>query len=72
MSLSNQVYDGLKWAITVGAPSLAVFVQTLGLNFILWSTNGVDVNVVLLLNALGALGATWLGISAINYKKEQK
>lgn len=72
MSISNQTYDALKWAITVGSPSLAVFIQTLGLNFNLWVANGVEVNVVLLLNALGALGATWLGISAINYKKEQK
>lgn len=66
--MSNKIYDIIKWSVTVGLPATAVFVQTLGLNFVLWSTNGVDVNVVLLMTAVMALGATWLGISSIQYK----
>lgn len=69
--MKNNIYDGLKWSITLGLPALAVFVQTLGLNFVLWSANGVDANAVLILNALGALGAAWLGISSINYRKDK-
>lgn len=70
--MSNKIYDILKWAITVGIVGLAVFVQTLGLNFVLWNTNGVEVNVVLLLNSIAALGATYLGISSIQYKKSER
>lgn len=70
LKMKNQVYDGAKWAITLGLPTLAVFIQTIGLNFVLWNTNGVEVNVVLLLNSIGALGAAWLGISSINYRKQ--
>lgn len=69
--MKNSIYDGAKWAITLGLPTLAVFLQTIGLNFVLWDTNGVEVNVVLLLNSIGALGAAWLGISSINYRKEK-
>lgn len=68
--MTNKIYNAFKWGITVGLPSIAVFVQTLGLNFVLWTANGIEVNVVLLLTAIGALGAVWLGISSIKYHKE--
>lgn len=67
--MTNKLYDIAKWTITVGLVGLAVFVQTLGLNFVLWNANGVEVNVVLLLNSIAALGATYLGISSINYRR---
>jgi len=70
--MTNKLYDTAKWTITVGLVGLATFVQVLGLNFVLWVANGVEVNVVLLLNALAALGATYLGISAYQYKKSQQ
>lgn len=68
--MTNKIYDIAKWTITVGLPAVAVFVQTLGLNFVLWTANNVEVNVVLLLTAVMALGATWLGISSIKYAQK--
>lgn len=64
--MKNKTYDTLKWIAIVGLPPVAAFIGTVG-TAVNWEYTGITVTVITALDTL--LGA-WVGVSAINYKKE--
>ncbi len=69
--LSDKMYTILKWVLLTVMPALLVFVQTLGLNFVMWTANGVSVTVTLLLAALATFLGVIVGISTVQYNKQK-
>lgn len=66
--MSNKTYNILKWIAIVGLPPIAAFVGTVGTS-IDWEYTGVTVTIVTAIDTM--LGA-WVGVSAINYKKDNE
>ena len=64
--MSNKTYNILKWVAIVGLPPIAVFVGTVGTS-VNWEYTGITVTIITALDTL--LGA-WVGVSHINYNKE--
>lgn len=63
MKLSNKMYDVLKWVCLIGIPTFCIAYKSLGLPY------GEEVcNVV---TAIAALLGAMIGISCINYNKEE-
>lgn len=63
--MSNALYDRLKWVALVGLYALATLVGGLG---DIWSIPYVD-EIVQTINLIGTVLGIVLGISNINYKK---
>jgi hypothetical protein len=66
MKLPSKIYDWLKWAALLLLPSLAVFYGVIGK---VWGLPYVE-QIVTTLNALGVLVGTLIGVSTLNYNKE--
>lgn len=68
MILNDKNYNVLKWVVTIVLPALTALVGTVGLTL---GYDSTDVAVTLMVAITTFLGAT-LGISNVNYKKEDK
>lgn len=64
--MNNRTYDLLKWIAIVGLPPIAAFVGTVG-TATNWEHTSITVTSITALDTL--LGA-WVGVSHINYIKE--
>lgn len=68
MKMHNKVYDVLKWLAMFFLPALAVLIKTV---FGIWNLpygNEISDTIV----AINAMLAMCLGISSINYQKDNK
>lgn len=66
--MSNKTYNILKWIAIVGLPPISAFVGMVGTS-IEWEYTGVTVTIITAIDTM--LGA-WVGVSAINYKKDNE
>lgn len=67
MSMSNKVYDFLKWFCMIALPALITFYGVIGSTFNIPYTQEIVTIAVAFNTMLGAI----LGISNSNYKKNQ-
>lgn len=66
-TMSNEIYDVLKYGLMIFVPALITFIGTLGTIY------GFDTEVVILtISAIATFVGTLTGISNINYKKNNK
>lgn len=68
MKISNRMYDVLKWVAILFLPALAILIRTV---FAIWNIpygDQISATIIALQMFLGAI----LGISTLNYNKEQK
>ena len=65
--MSSRTYDVLKWAAILLLPASATLVATIG---IIWSLPRTD-EIAQTITAFAVLLGTVLGVSNINYNKEQ-
>ena len=64
--MSNKTYDILKWVAITVLPALAALVGTIG-TATNWAHTGITVVVI---TALDTFLGTLVGVSSVNYKKE--
>ena len=64
--MSNKVYDILKWVVMLALPALATLITCLGSIWHLPSAGQIADTIV----AINAALAAMLGISTINYQKD--
>lgn len=68
MKMNNTVYDILKWVAILFLPALAILIKTV---FAIWQIplgDQISATIIALQVFLGAI----LGVSSLNYNKEQK
>lgn len=68
MKMNNTVYDVLKWIAILFLPALAILIKTV---FAIWQIplgDQISATIIALQVFLGAI----LGVSSLNYNKEQK
>lgn len=68
MKLSNEWFDRLKWCSIVLLPALSTFIVVLGR---IWNWGDIAGSVAQSITAVAVLLGALLGISHINYQKEQ-
>ena len=68
MKMSNAWFDRLKWCSIVLLPALSTFIVCLGK---IWNWGDLAGSVAQSITALAVLLGALLGISHINYQKEQ-
>lgn len=66
--MKNATYDKLKWVAILGLPALATAVRMI---FALWGIPHADA-VAGTIDAIAVMLGTWLGVSHIQYKNNQK
>lgn len=64
MKLSNDVYDKLKFMVTVFIPALATFIGTIGVAIGYPEITGTLVTVI---SAFGLFVGSLIGLSSVNY-----
>lgn len=69
MKLNDQWYDALKFASTIFLPALATLVGTIGIALGFQVQTGVIVTII---TALGTFVGSLIGLSSVNYNKEQE
>lgn len=67
MKLNDKWYDILKWVAIVALPAISTFIVVLGK---IWGWGDIAVSVAQTITALAVLLGALLGISAIQYNKE--
>ena len=67
--LPEKVYDLLKWIAIIALPALSSFIVVLGK---IWSWGDIATMVAQTITAIGVLIGALLGISAIQYKGNNK
>lgn len=68
MKLNDKLYDILKWVAILFLPALAILIKTV---FAIWQIplgDQISATIIALQVFLGAI----LGVSSLNYNKEQK
>lgn len=68
MKINNSLYDVLKWIAILFLPALAILIKTV---FAIWQIplgDQISATIIALQVFLGAI----LGVSSLNYNKEQK
>jgi hypothetical protein len=68
MKINNSLYDCLKWIAILFLPALAILIKTV---FAIWQIplgDQISATIIALQVFLGAI----LGVSSLNYNKEQK
>ena len=68
MKLPDKLYDVLKWIALICLPAIAVFYGVLADT---WHLPYVQ-EIVITINAVGALIGALIGVSTLNYNKENK
>ena len=68
MKLPNKVYDILKWVAIICLPALSSFIVVLGK---IWNWGDIAGSVAQTITSLAVLLGALLGISSLNYQKEQ-
>ena len=66
---SNKIYDVLKWIAIVALPALSTFIVVLGK---IWKWGDIAPMVAQTITAIAVLLGALLGISTIQYNKEEK
>ena len=66
--LDSKVYDVLKWVAIVALPALSTFIVVIGK---IWGWGDISVMVAQTITAVATLLGALLGISTIQYNKEQ-
>ncbi|GFH42751.1 hypothetical protein Hs30E_13020 [Lactococcus hodotermopsidis] len=64
--MTNKTYDVLKWIVITVLPALAAIVGTIG-TATNWAHTGIA---VIIITALDTFVGTLIGVSGINYAKE--
>ena len=67
--LPPKIYDWLKWIAIIALPALSSFIVVLGK---IWSWGDIATMVAQTITAIGVLIGALLGISAIQYKGNNK
>ena len=67
--LNDKIYDILKWIAIVALPALSTFIVVLGK---IWSWGDIAPMVAQTITAIACLLGALLGISTIQYNKEDK
>lgn len=69
MKLSDRLYDTLKWISIVCLPSISTFIIVIGK---IWNWGDIAPMVAQTITAIACLLGALLGISTIQYNKEDK
>lgn len=67
--ISNKIFDILKWIAIVALPALSTFIVVLGK---IWNWGDIAPMVAQTITAVAVLLGALLGISTIQYNKEDK
>ena len=67
--IPNKIYDILKWVAIVALPAISTFIVVVGR---IWNWGDIAGMIAQTITAVAVLLGALLGISAINYNKEEE